>query len=85
MYDINNIDQLLEFYGGRRAAERRFEVTRTCIANWRGVRGIPTGWQPEIIFDFIEAGKTFNPALFDAENHRGAHLINQLMKAECAA
>lgn len=78
MYDIRNLDHLITFYGGRRQAEQRFSVTRTCIENWKS-RGIPTGWQAEIIFDLVEAGRTFDPDLFDASHHKGAQLINLLI------
>lgn len=79
MYDINDLDELLDFYGGRDAAEEKFGSSRTCFVNWKK-RGIPNGWHGPMICDLVEAGKTFDPTLFDVEGHPGARRINQMIE-----
>lgn len=82
MYDIKTFDDLMRFYdekypGG--GAQFRFMVRRTAISNWR-TRGIPGGWHGRIMMDLADAGKTFDPGLFDADGHPGALVLNGRIK-----
>lgn len=78
MYDISSIPDVISHYGGMRAIQERFGVTRTCISNWKS-RGIPPGWHGELILDFAQVGKTFDPKLFDLAHHPGSALLNELI------
>lgn len=78
MYDISNIPDVIRHYGGMREMQQRFGVTRTCISNWKS-RGIPPGWHGELILDFAQVGKTFDPSLFDLADHPGSDVLNELI------
>lgn len=85
MFDIASLDDLIGFYDQHHAehggARGYFMCSRTCLLNWK-TRGIPGGWHSRIIFDLMAAGKSFDPALFDAEDHPGAKVANH--RATCA-
>lgn len=76
MYDIETMRDIWDFYGGAAALAKRCRLERTAVVNWQS-RGIPSGWQMRMIMDLIEAGKTFNPSLFDLEDHPGADITNR--------
>jgi len=78
MYDINSINSLINFYGGRREIQCRFGVSTSCITNWKS-RGIPPGWHGEMFLDLVKQGKTFDPSLFDLAHHEAAEALNELI------
>lgn len=76
IYDVETLDDVWGHYGGQEAFARRFSLTQSAVGNYRS-RGIPSGWIAQIIFDLAVSSKTFDPALFEFEDHPGAHLINE--------
>ncbi len=81
-YDINNRSELWKFYGGQEAAGQKFGITQGAIGNYAR-RGIKPGWYGVMMLDLLVEGKTWNPEIFEFEDHPGAELLNNLIQNNC--
>jgi hypothetical protein len=81
-YDINTRKDLWKFYGGQEAAGERFGICQAAIGMY-SKRGIKPGWYGVMMLDLLVEGKTWNPEIFDLEDHPGAALLNSLILDNC--
>lgn len=78
-YDINTRSDLWKFYGGQEAAARKFGITQGAIGNYAR-RGIKPGWYGIMMLDLLVSGKTWNPEIFDLEDHPGSSLLISMIE-----
>lgn len=65
MYDLNSIDDVVEFLGGDTAVADWLDISQPAVGNWK-VRGvIPPGWHTQLLLRIRAGGKSVDPAIFN--------------------
>lgn len=63
MYDLNSIDDIVQFLGGDTAVAEWLDISQPAVGNWK-VRGvIPPGWHTAILVKIKSGRKTVDPKL----------------------
>jgi hypothetical protein len=61
---IENIDQLIEAFGGASELGRRLAITQEAVSMWRMRGEIPTGWHLRLLIDARSRGWEIAPDVF---------------------
>jgi hypothetical protein len=64
-YDINTLDELVQMFGGPKAAAEEYDITPQAVCDWKAKGYLPPSRHLQVVLALKRRGKTCNPVLFD--------------------